>query len=38
MRALGWRAHTGLREGVQLAYADAPFRRTMESLSPEGQA
>ena len=38
MRALGWRARTGLREGVQLAYADAPFRRTMESLSPEGQA
>ncbi len=26
MAALGWRAHTGLREGISQAYAAAPFR------------
>jgi GDP-L-fucose synthase len=26
LAALGWRARTGLREGIQAAYRDAPFR------------
>jgi GDP-L-fucose synthase len=27
MSALGWRAHTGLRDGILMAYDSAPFRR-----------
>ena len=38
MSALGWRARTGLREGIEYAYAAAPFRRAMQSTSPEGRA
>jgi GDP-L-fucose synthase len=38
MGALGWRAHTALREGIQRAYAAAPFRRALQPNPPEGRA
>jgi GDP-L-fucose synthase len=36
MAALGWRAHTGLREGIERAYAAAPFRQDTPNVQNEG--
>jgi len=36
MAALGWRARTGLREGIAQAYAAAPFRQNQSPIQNEG--
>ncbi|MBN8490657.1 MAG: GDP-L-fucose synthase [Burkholderiales bacterium] len=38
MAALGWRARTGLREGIAQAYASAPFRQDNSPVQREGTA
>ena len=38
INALGWSARTTLREGIERAYAAAPFRHRAQPLSTEGQA
>ena len=38
MAELGWRARTGLREGIAQAYASAPFRQETSPVQREGTA